>query len=53
MFGIVTTASSWLFLKLENDIIYTEDDSILSLNELPQILGRLQYIVDFYRLKQN
>ena len=53
VFGIVTTASSWLFLKLENNIIYTDDDSVLSLSELPQILGRLQYIVDFYRLKQN
>ena len=53
VFGIVTTASSWLFLKLENNTIYTDDDSVLGLNELPQILGRLQYIVDFYRSKQN
>ena len=51
VYGVVTTASSWLFLKLENNIIYTDDDSVISLNDLPKILGRLQFIVDFYRSK--
>lgn len=53
VYGVVTTASAWLFLKLENNIIYTDDDSVLSLNELPKILGRLQFIIDFYKLKNN
>jgi hypothetical protein len=51
VYGVVTTASSWLFLKLEDNIIYTDDDSVISLNELPKILGRLQYIIDFYKRK--
>jgi hypothetical protein len=51
VYGVVTTASSWLFLKLEDNIIYTDDDSVISLNELPKILGRLQYIIDFYKSK--
>ena len=53
VYGVVTTASAWLFLKLENNIIYTDDDSVISLNELPKILGRLQFIIDFYKLKNN
>lgn len=52
VYGVVTTASSWLFLKLENNIIYTDDDSIISLNDLPKILGRLQLIIDFYKSKK-
>ncbi len=52
VYGVVTTASSWLFLKLENDVIYTDDDSVIGLNDLPKILGRLQFIVDFYRNKK-
>ncbi len=51
VYGVVTTANSWLFLKLENNIIYTDDDSVISLNELPKILGRLQYIINFYESK--
>ncbi len=49
VYGVVTTASAWLFMKLENNVIYTDDDSVLSLHELPQILGRLQFIVNSYK----
>ncbi len=45
IYGCVTYGAQWLFLKMENNLVF-RDEKIYELNELPQILGILQYIVD-------
>lgn len=47
IFGIVTNADEWLFLKLEGNKIITEQH-IYSRLLLPELLGTLQQIIDFY-----
>jgi hypothetical protein len=45
IYGCVTTAEQWLFLKLENDIIYI-DKQKYSITSISTILGLLQQIVN-------
>jgi hypothetical protein len=45
--GIITDGTSWLFLKLE-DLNFTINDKSYFTNNLPELLGGLQKIIDFY-----
>jgi hypothetical protein len=45
IYGSITYAFGWQFVKLENKIAYV-DDKIYSLENLPQIMGILQKIID-------
>jgi hypothetical protein len=47
IFGIVTNADEWLFLKLEGNKVLTEQHTYSRLL-LPELLGTLQQIIDFY-----
>ncbi|MCY7392328.1 MAG: hypothetical protein LH647_12845 [Leptolyngbyaceae cyanobacterium CAN_BIN12] len=47
IYGCVTTAEVWQFLKLNNQQL-TIDSHLYSLNELEMILGIFQTILDFY-----
>ena len=47
IFGCVTTGENWQFLKLENGTILL-DDKRYYLDNVGQILGMLQNIIDFY-----
>jgi hypothetical protein len=47
IFGIVTNADEWLFMKLEGNKILTEQHTYSRLL-LPELLGTLQQIIDFY-----
>ena len=44
IYGAVTNAFDWVFMKLEGDIIYIDLDRYY-LNQLPRILGIFQFIV--------
>jgi hypothetical protein len=44
IYGAVTNAFDWVFLKLENNTVYIDIDRYF-LNEMPKLLGILQYIV--------
>jgi hypothetical protein len=44
IYGAVTNAFDWVFLKLENNTIYIDIDRYF-LNELPKLLGIFQHIV--------
>ncbi len=48
VYGAVTDGKTWRFLKLEDDILYT-DLEILYLDNLPLLLGTLQWVIDFYK----
>jgi hypothetical protein len=50
VYGAVKDGKTWRFLKLENDILYT-DLEILYLDSLSLLLGTLQWIIDFYKAK--
>ncbi len=45
IYGAVTNAFDWVFLKLEGNTVYIDLDRYF-LNELPKLLGILQYIVN-------
>jgi hypothetical protein len=45
IYGCVTTGYLWEFFKLEGQTVY-QDTTVYPLNELPKILGILQYIVE-------
>lgn len=47
VYGAVTNAFEWVFLKLENETIVI-DNHRYSLNDLAELLGALQNIVDVY-----
>jgi hypothetical protein len=47
IYGCVTTGNQWQFLCLENDL--TIDDHVYYLNQLPEILGVFQYIIEYYK----
>jgi hypothetical protein len=47
-YGAVTDGKTWRFLRLEDNILYT-DLEILYLDNLPLLLGTLQWIIDFYK----
>ena len=44
IYGAVTNAFDWVFLKLEDNVIYV-DINRYYLNELPKLLGILQFII--------
>ena len=48
IFGAVTNGTSWLFLKLEEKIVL-QDTTEYSTQNLPELLGVLQTIIDFYK----
>ena len=48
IYGAVTNAYDWVFLKLEGDTVYIDKERYF-LNQLPQILGIMQYIIDQYK----
>jgi hypothetical protein len=48
IYGAVTIGYSWLFLKLEENIVF-QDTKNYSTNNLPELLGVLQKIIDFYK----
>ena len=45
IYGAVTNAFDWVFLKLEGNTVYVDIDRYY-LNQLPKLLGILQYIID-------
>jgi hypothetical protein len=47
IYGACTTGYEWIFLKLEEDTIFI-DTRRYYLIQLPQLLGILQFVVDFY-----
>lgn len=54
IYGCVTTGDDWLFLKLENEMLYI-DKRKYYLNELGELLSVFQYIINYYKkiLKPN
>jgi hypothetical protein len=49
VYGAVTDGNTWRFLKLEENILYT-DLEIKYLDNLPLLLGTLQWVIDFYKV---
>lgn len=49
LYGCVTIASEWRFLKLENNLITIDSETYILKNELPLILGIFQNIIDTYK----
>jgi hypothetical protein len=47
IYGACTTGYEWLFMKLEGDTVYI-DTQRYYLVQLPQLLGILQHVIDFY-----
>jgi hypothetical protein len=45
IYGTVTNAFDWIFLKLEGKTVYI-DKTRYYLNDLPLLIGILQYIID-------
>ncbi len=48
VYGCVTTADAWLFMKLENNMLFI-DKRKYYLNELGELLSIFQRIIDFYK----
>jgi hypothetical protein len=49
LYGCVTNAFEWSFLKLDNDILWVDTERYyLETVHLPKILSILQYVIDFY-----
>ncbi len=48
IYGCITNTEQWLFLKLEDETIFIEPNR-LTFNQLPEILGVFQQIIDIYR----
>jgi hypothetical protein len=46
--GAVTNGKNWIFLKLQDDILYVDNQKDYSTNDLDEILGILQLIINFY-----
>jgi hypothetical protein len=47
IFGAVTNGNDWIFLKLEDNSVII-DNQLYGILDLPELLGALQNIVDFY-----
>ena len=47
-YGCVTTGDDWIFLKLEENILYV-DFTLHPITNLPNLLGIFQTIIDFYK----
>lgn len=52
IYGCVTTGDDWQFLKLQDNTIYIDIERYY-LNNVPQLLGILQSIVDCYKSALN
>ena len=52
IYGCVTNGDNWLFMKLEGDTIYA-DRKKYGLLKLPELLGVLQNIIDYYKKHLN
>ena len=48
IYGCVTTADDWLFLKLEDQTLIIDNQKYY-LNELGKVLGIFQHIIDYYK----
>ncbi len=48
IYGAVTNAFDWVFLKLEGDTVWIDTERFF-LDNLPTILGIFQYIIDQYK----
>lgn len=48
IYGACTSGKNWLFLKLEDDHLYI-DQTTYSLNNIEQLLGVLQKVINFYK----
>lgn len=48
IYGCVTTGETWQFIKLENEVIHI-DSHRYYINNVGEILGVLQVIIDFYK----
>ena len=48
IYGAVTDGYEWVFLKLEDEMLYIDKDRYY-LRNLPELLGALQTIIDFYK----
>jgi hypothetical protein len=48
LYGACTSGFTWVFLKLENNEIFIDTDRY-STSNLPQLLGVLQTIINFYK----
>ena len=49
VYGAVTFGLEWQFLKLAQQTAYL-DTNIFYIKELPQMLGALQWVIDFYEI---
>ena len=52
IYGCVTAALEWLFLRLEGTTL-TIDTHRYSLMNLPELLGALQSVIDFYQTQKK
>ena len=52
IYGAVTNGYDWSFLKLEGNTVYVDIDRYF-INELPKLLGILQFIVDQSKPKSD
>jgi hypothetical protein len=48
IYGVVTNAYDWIFMKLEGNTIFIDKERYF-LNELPKLLGILQFIINQYK----
>ena len=48
IYGACTNGYEWVFLKLEEEVLYIDNQKIL-ISDLPAILGVLQYMVEQYK----
>lgn len=48
IYGCVTTARDWQFMKLENNILFI-DEEVYNIKELETILGVFQHIINYYK----
>ena len=50
IYGCVTTADDWIFLKLEGDTLFVDNQKYY-LGKIEELLGVFQVIIDFYKKK--
>ncbi len=48
IYGCVTNSDKWLFLKLENNSLFINEE-VYDLQDLDTILGIFQHIIDYYK----
>lgn len=46
IYGAISTGFEWIFMRLENNIIYTDTGNRFQIANLPQLLGALQHIIN-------